>query len=197
MNSGNFSSSWWRGETEQRYFENFRKLAANVKVSINRGKDSNPEAVLRKMEGKIEEYKKKQDLKRGDQAWLVFDQDQWDPSLIKKVWDWSAERSDRGVGFSSPQFEWWLLLHFESGAGVSTQAEVLRRLGGHIPGYTKGRQNQFPQGVQSYRRAIKNAKSKVTEIPKSFGDTGNIAGAFTTVHLLVERILQAVEASKK
>lgn len=185
------------GQTEQRYFENFRNLAANVIVKVNRPKASDPGSALSKMEEQLEEFKAKKDLKPGDQAWLVFDQDQWGLSSIEAAWDWSVERKDRGVAFSRPQFELWLLLHFESATGVSTKSEVLHRLDVYIPGYTKGKQNQLPQDVESYRNAIENAKSKVTEIPESFSDTNDIAGAFTTVHFLVESILQAVEASEK
>ncbi|QDQ19953.1 RloB family protein [Corynebacterium glutamicum] len=141
---------------------------------------------------------KKDDLRPGDQAWVVFDQDNRGQDLIELVWDWSKERpKDRGVGFSSPQFEWWLLLHFEEGSGAFTQKEILSRLELYIPAYTKGRADQLPHGEQEFQQTIRRAKSKVPNLPQDFSGTRDILGGFTTVHFLVERILQAVKASSK
>lgn len=38
---------------------------------------------------------------------------------------------------SNPNFEYWVLLHFESGADVRTPEQVSRALQRHLPQYTK------------------------------------------------------------
>lgn len=85
------------GQTGQRYFNSFRSLPANVRVWISRGKSSSPSSALDEMMRQIENLKK-DDLRPGDQTWVVFDQDNWGQDLIELVWDWSQERPrDRGV----------------------------------------------------------------------------------------------------
>lgn len=183
------------GETERRYFENLRQLSANLTVKVSTGKSSNPRAVIQEMERQIQAAKRS-GLQPGDQAWIVFDQDNWSPEAIEMAWGWANERrKDRGIGFSRPQFEWWLLLHFEEGKRATTQREILDRLNTHIPDYEKGNANQLPRSEEEYNQAIARARSKVSTPLRSFDETEDIQGGFTTVHFLVERILDAIEAS--
>ena len=47
--------------------------------------------------------------------------DEWEDDQIQEIWSWASQRGDRGIALSLPQFEWWLLLHFEDGTGAGTR----------------------------------------------------------------------------
>lgn len=183
------------GKTEKAYFEYFQGFVSAVQVIVNKGKASNPKSVLNQAESMLEKLKRADDLRPGDQAWVVVDRDQWNEEDIVTMWDWAAKRKDRGVALSLPQFEWWLLLHFEEGTGAGTQQEILNRLKIHIPNYEKGEKVQLPHTDKQHTLAIDNARRKIRENPEEFKELEDISGAWTTVHFLMEKIIEAIRAS--
>ncbi|EEI63981.1 hypothetical protein HMPREF0293_0555 [Corynebacterium glucuronolyticum ATCC 51866] len=40
---------------------------------------------------------------------------------MEALFTWAGQRSDHSLGFSVPQPEFWLLLHYENGNGVAAQ----------------------------------------------------------------------------
>ena len=50
---------------------------------------------------------------------------------------WCNLKNNRGFALSNPNFEYWLLLHFENGDDVATVDECLRRLKIYLPNYDK------------------------------------------------------------
>ncbi|QNP94972.1 RloB domain-containing protein [Corynebacterium wankanglinii] len=104
-----------------------------VKVEARRGVHPHPPALLKTADEWLANLRRDGDLHPGDQAWVVLDEDDATDQQLQAVFEWAAERKDRGVGFSVPQFEYWLLLHFADAKGASTQKDVLDSLMQHWP----------------------------------------------------------------
>ena len=106
--------------TEPQYFNIFNQWAViHVKCLRSKG-DNSPPAVLARMKRYIEE--------KGLQKWLVVDRDQWNEVHLRELHEWSLQADGYGFALSNPKFEYWLLLHFENGTGV-TNDEISPRYG--------------------------------------------------------------------
>ena len=125
------------GTTEKNYFEMECFRDKSVKVEARRGVHPHPPALLKTADDWLANLKRDGDLRPGDPAWVVLDEDDATDQQLRAVFEWAAERKDRGVGFSVPQFEYWLLLHFADAKGASTQKDVLDSLMQHWPAYAK------------------------------------------------------------
>lgn len=181
------------GTTEKNYFEMECFRDKSVKVEARRGVHPHPPALLKTADDWLANLKRDGDLRPGDQAWVVLDEDDATDQQLQAVFAWAAERKDRGVGFSVPQFEYWLLLHFADAKGASTQKDVLDSLMQHWPSYAKTAQPSFT--LDDVRRAIARAEVKVREPIDSLTDFDEHVGrhtASTTVHLLAERIITSL-----
>lgn len=181
------------GTTEKNYFEMGCFRDKSVKVEARRGVHPHPPALLKTADDWLTKLKRDGDLRPGDQAWVILDEDDATDQQLQAVFEWAAERKDRGVGFSVPQFEYWLLLHFVDAKGTSSQKDVLDSLMQHWPAYTKTAQPNFT--VEEVRRAISRARRKVCEQPDTLEDFDKRIGrhtASTTVHLLAERIITSL-----
>lgn len=77
-------------------------------------------------------------LKSSDEAWLVVDKDQWTDEQLTQLHQWSLQQENYGFALSNPKFEYWLLLHFEDGTGVTSSRDCTERLKRWIPEYDKG-----------------------------------------------------------
>ena len=86
----------------------------------------------------MERYLQRKEIANADEAWLVVDKDQWTDEQLAKLHHWSRGANNRGFALSNPRFEYWLLLHFDDGAGISSSQEMSRRLRRHLPDYDKG-----------------------------------------------------------
>jgi hypothetical protein len=172
-------------KTEPAYFRmgifKSRERPVRVKV-LRRGGGSSPEAVLEGMREYLKGYQKK---KKGDEAWLVVDKDQWKGEELELLHVWSLSDSNRHLAVSNPQFEYWLLLHFEDGRNVSNKSECLRRLKKHIPDYDKARLHEGKFTVTRVRRATKRGKLQDSPPCRKWPD-----GTGTTVYRITERILK-------
>lgn len=169
-------------KTEPDYFRMgiFRSRERPVCVRVLGSRtSSSPQAVLGRMRSYLKSYKRQE----GDEAWLVVDRDQWKVKDLEALYAWSQSDTDKNVAVSDPQFEYWLLLHFENGNNINGKNACLSRLRKYIPDYDKGRIPIGKFAVTRVKSAIKRAKSQdsppCTKWPVKTG---------TTVYRIVERI---------
>lgn len=167
-------------ETEPCYFKMFEGDDKVVHVQLLKGGlKSAPPQVLKRMDA----YLKKEGLRPEDEAWLVVDTDQWTETQLQQLHLWNQTKENYGLAVSNPQFEFWLLLHFEDGTGVGTSRECVARLKRQLPGYQKG-----PVDVKKFTdrvaEAIERARRRNTppcaDWPRTCG---------TTVYRLVQNLI--------
>jgi hypothetical protein len=106
--------------TEPVYFEMFNGPQTTIHVKLLPAKkhDTSPPQVLKR----AEEFVKEKGLGEEDEVWLVMDRDQWTDDQLHGVC-LGCRASAFNLGVSNPQFEYWLLLHFEDGSGVSSSRD--------------------------------------------------------------------------
>ena len=73
-----------------------------------------------------------------DEAWLIVDKDQWTDAQLMQLHEWARKGDNQGFALSNPKFEYWLLLHFEDGIGISSAQDCTARLKEHLPEFDKG-----------------------------------------------------------
>ena len=108
-----------------------------------------------------------------------MDKDQWTDDQLQVLCDWASSRENYGLAVSNPKFEYWLLLHFEEGKGVSTSRACSEKLKTHLPNYDKG-----VLGARISEEQVQQAVGRA----KRRDQHGESIGS--TVYKLVERILQ-------
>lgn len=168
--------------TEKQYFDWLEDAGSLVKVNcLNKKKGSAPQMILDEMNKHI----KKEGLGKEDEAWLVTDKDQWNDSQLNELYEWTKKNSNYNFALSNPKFEYWLLLHFEDGSGVSSARECSEKLKRYLPDYNK-RINVNLFSEEMIKDAISRAKQK--DSPQSI-DWPRRTG--TTVYRLVERIIKS------
>jgi hypothetical protein len=167
-------------KTEPRYFALFNDRKSIIKVKCLKGKsESSPPQVLRRMT----KYLRQESLMKSDEAWLVVDKDQWTDEQLERLLRWEQGSDNYGFALSNPKFEYWLLLHFEDGEGISSSRACSERLKRYLPNYDKDIDSgKIIQGMIA--KAIQRAKQRdnppCTDWPRGIG---------STVYRLVERIL--------
>lgn len=170
-------------KTEPQYLCLLKKFSLNVLIDpVPNKKKSAPPQVLQRMK----DYLKTHPLKSKDEAWLVVDKDQWTDEQLGELHDWSTTGANYSLALSNPSFEYWLLLHFEDGAGVADGNACILRLRKRLPNYDKG----IPSGIISremVEEAIRRAKRRDTPPCE---DWPHEPGS-TTVYRLVGKILSA------
>jgi hypothetical protein len=85
---------------------------------------------------------------------------------------------------SNPKFEYWLLLHFEDGAGVTSSQDCTARIRRHLPNYNKGidsRKISKEQITDAIHRARARDNPACPDWPRNIGGT--------TVYKLVEKLI--------
>lgn len=169
-------------KTEPQYFAVLQRYQSTaVHLHPLKGKhDSSPEHVLKR----IKTHLKSADLKASDAAWIVIDKDSWTEDQLSEVNLWSREADNYGLALSNPNFEYWLLLHFEDGTSLSSAKDCAVRLGRYLPNYDKGLSNQKisrEQVLDAIERAKKRDMPPCEDWPRSLGGT--------TVYRLAEVIL--------
>ncbi len=167
-------------KTERMYFEWFQRAGAVIQVEWLKGKHgSAPPQVLKRMQKRL----KTEGLRHEDEAWLVVDKDQWTDSQLSELSNWSLKQDNYHLAVSNPMFEYWLLLHFDEGIGISTASQCKDRLKHHWPKFDKDRLDmaRLDGGIT---KAIERAKAKDTPLcsdwPRRTG---------TTVYRLVEKLM--------
>lgn len=170
-------------KTEPIYFSVFTDDKYIVQVSCLKGRsNSSPPQVLKRMTDHI----LSEGLKSSDEAWLVVDKDQWTDEQLAQLHQWASQQDNYGFALSNPKFEYWLLLHFEDGAGISSSRNCTERLKRWIPNYDKGFDTRkiTQSGIEdAIRRAKKRDDPPCDDWPKNLGQT--------TVYRLIESILKS------
>ncbi len=160
--------------------EIFRDRPVALKI-LRTNKQSSPEDVLERIKSTLKKYRP---LRKKDKAWIVIDHDGRKKETIEILYSWALEDEKRGIAVSNPKFEYWLLLHFENGDGISNDEELMNRLKKHLPDYEKGdiQVNRF--SLEKVKIAVKRASSK--DRPKS----QKCPPAFvTTIYRVIDLIL--------
>jgi hypothetical protein len=168
--------------TEPQYFALFNSSQSIVMVKCLQKKrtDSSPLQVLKTMKNHL----RNEGLRKTDEAWLVVDKDEWKDEQLRVLVQWSKESDNHGFALSNPNFEYWLLLHFEEAKGVSNAQECLTRLKKHLPEYKKCIDSKRFT-LERIQQAILRAKTR-----KANRDDGLWPMASTSVYKLVEKILK-------
>jgi len=168
--------------TEKQYFDIFKNSNAVIKLECLRSKDrSSPKQVLERMQ----HYLRREGLDKNDkkwQAWLVLDCDQNSEDTLQELYQWTQSNEHYHLAVSNPQFEYWLLLHFENGKKISNGKECVRRLRYYCPNYTKNdiQPHKYEKGID---KAIRRAREKDSPPCKSWPRQNG-----STVYLLVEEL---------
>ncbi|MDP8246731.1 MAG: RloB family protein [Candidatus Tritonobacter lacicola] len=168
-------------KSEPQYFDLFNSKNATIHIKClkNRGHGRDPVKVLKE----LKQYINDEGIRAGDEAWAVVDRDQWTDEQLNELHQWRQSAENYGLAVSNPKFEYWLLLHFEEGSGVTSSRACTDRLLRYLPHYEKGHieVDKLLLGIQS---AITRAKQKdhppCTDWPRNTG---------TTVYRLVEKLL--------
>ena len=168
-------------KTEPQYFAIFNQPESIVLVKCLKrpSTKSSPIQVLKKMKS----YMWKESLRKTDEAWIVVDKDTWTEDQLKELLQWAKKNENHGFALSNPNFEYWLLLHFEDGKGFANSQECLIRLKRHLPNYKKDIDSKKIT-LELVAKAILRAKQRDTN------QTDNLPKMWSTsVYKLVERIL--------
>ena len=152
-----------------------------VKCLKDNHNNSSPVHVLKRMN----EYLRQNGLKLTDEAWLVVDKDRWTDRQLAELCEWSRTHNNYGFAVSNPKFEYWLLLHFEDGKGITSSQNCNERLKRYLPDYDKSvdiRKITSEQICEAVRRAKLRDTPPCADWPHTLG--------CTTVYKLVEKLLQ-------
>jgi len=166
------------GVTERKYFDAFGKRYGNEYGIIVRfatvasNKKSDPNNVLKKMKARLAE--ENIEAKNGDEAWIIVDEDGRGQEKLWPLHEWALASNGRGLALSNPKFEYWILLHFEDGASVSS-SECGDRLKKYFPAYEKGDRLDCGKLLGFLDVAVERAKRRDTprcpDWPKVSGST--------------------------
>ena len=168
-------------KTEPQYFAIFNQPQSIVLVKCLKkpSTESSPIQVLKKMQG----YLRKESLRKTDEAWIVVDKDDWTEDQLRKLLQWAEKSENHGFALSNPNFEYWLLLHFEDGKGIANSQECLARLKRYLPNYKKeidGKQITLELIAKAISRAKQRDATRANDLPYMWS---------TTVYKLIERIM--------
>ena len=126
-----------------------------------------------------------------DELWAVADRDQWTESQWKTLFNWmhqAPENPHRGVVISSPLFEVWLLLHFQTEVPQGTGA-ITRALKQHLPDFSKKEGALVACSAAFTLEAIQSAIDRArATCPTGHPDFGTNS---TNAWVLVKRILDS------
>lgn len=170
--------------TEIQYFRHFENMRDDVYIKFlnNRRHKSAPVFVV----DALKKYLIEEPLMGADEAWAVIDYDERPAQMIQSVIDALKDIGKNvHLALSNPNFEFWLLLHFEDGTGVQTKKECNAKLAKYISNYDKS----IPEKVFAHiEKAIDRAeaidKRSNTLWPQKSG---------TTVYKLVKLLMPSGE----
>lgn len=131
----------------------------------------------------MESYLRKESLRKTDEAWIVVDKDDWTEDQLRGLLQWAKKSENHGFALSNPNFEYWLLLHFEDGKGIANSQECLTRLKRYLPNYKKdieGKKITLGLIAKAISRAKQRNTNRTNDLPQIWN---------TTVYKLIERIV--------
>ncbi len=166
-------------KTEPQYF----KMMNTINTSVIHYKclknlhGSSPKQILKVMKDHI----KANGLDKRDEAWLVVDRDDWSEDHLKTLLAWTKEKKNYHLALSNPKFEYWLLLHFEDGTGITSSQHCSEKLKIYLPHYNKDiQENKIKPRIPD---AVLRAKRKDTPRCKTWPNQNG-----STVYRLVEQV---------
>lgn len=169
-------------KTEPEYFKRLNQLqeVARFIMVKNKTSGSSPIGVLNAMKKYVQSKK----FGRLDEVWLVVDRDSWPEENLNQLYQWTQAAEKRGLALSNPNFEYWLLLHFEDAVSSLTGPRCITLLKGHLPEYDKGilrGKIGLTQIQDAIKRARQQDKPPCQDWPRHTG---------TTVYLIVQKVIQ-------
>lgn len=178
-----FVVSFEGSKTEPQYFAMVSSLFSNIHIhSLKTKLRSSPKDVLKRVITYISDNKFDGDYS----AWIVIDKDDWPNEQLEELHLWSEEKDVYNLAISNPKFEYWLLLHFENGTGLSSKQDCCRRLERYLDGYDK-KINARNFDLSKIESAISHAKTK----DKPASTDWNLNFGVTTVYKLLEDIVNS------
>ena len=166
--------------TEPEYFSSLNARNASIQLIFANNQGTSPLKLLKKLKEKI----KSSELKSSDEAWLVIDRDSWAIDQIDELYCWTNSQPNYHLALSNPYFEYWVLLHYENGRGISGISDLDARIKRNIPDYDKHldmRKITDDMISQAISRAIERDNPPCERWPeKQF---------VTTVYRLVEKLI--------
>lgn len=126
------------------------------------------------------------DFRKDDEAWIIFDVDQWSEAQIDDVLKWVSERDNHRVAISNPKFELFLLLHFEDAKGCTASSELDARLKRAWGGDGSKRIPPTRFSIDEIKEACNRSKERLLLDEKGVPVAGS-----SQVHLAVDSLLTA------
>jgi len=120
----------------------------------------------------------------------VLDRDQWSAEQLDRVF-FGCRAPASNLAVSNPKFEYWLLLHFEDGSGVSGSRACTQRLIRYLPNFKKNYleiQKVEPGIPDVIHRAEAKDMPACEDWPKTNG---------STVYRLVKRLREQICACSR
>jgi RloB-like protein len=187
-------------KTEPSYFREIRAAhrlqTANVEVHPSE-LGTSPIQVVQYAKELFEKGDRRKQIQRRafEQVYAVFDCDDHDSYIgalnLAASFDGKLRNDNKqSVIFkaiaSVPNFELWLLLHFENIKAPIHRDEVMRRLKRQMPGYKKGADMTFANTRAKLQTAIKRAEDLATKFsaydePEPYTDIGTMVVLLTTL----------------
>ncbi len=169
-------------KTEEMYFNSLKEfLKEKIKIQCVPGtKKTSCTQVL----DRLKKFLKEEHVMEPYEVWLVIDKDDNSDEKLREVYDWSKSKDNYGLALSNPKFEYWLLLHFEDGAGIQSVRECDDRLKRWFPDYEKEvdcRKISQKRIADAVRRAKTRDNPSCADWPRTFGRT--------TVYRLIEKLI--------
>ena len=129
-------------------------------------------------------YEREIDLKPedNDEVWIIIDADKNQKKDLEALFNWEKKAKHRGLAFSNPKFEYWLLMHFDKGNNLKTPKSCDERLRKFLPNYSKNNLNTKILEDKA-QKAISNANSRNKNAKNPISDY------HTTMSELVKNIL--------
>jgi hypothetical protein len=157
--------------TEPIYFGMFNSLQATIHVKLLPASkhDTSPPQILKRAEG----FAKENGLRKKDEVWLVMDRDQWTEEQLEEVLLGCQEEAFN-LAVSNPQFEYWLLLHFEDGSRVQSSRDCTERLRRYLPHFKKNNleTHKVEPGIpEAIQRAQAKDNPPCEDWPRTNGST--------------------------
>jgi len=170
-------------KTEVQYFCLFSHQAAVIHIECLSSKKTSPSHVLKKMKNHLSE----RGLSKSDEAWVVVDRDHWQKAELESLLSWSRKQENYGFALSTPNFEYWLLLHFENGDNIKNPTDCINHLRRHLPNYNKDINSKIFT-MEKIHTAIQRVKKRDSASTSPWEETFG-----STVYKLIENIIDALE----
>ena len=172
-------------KTEKEYFHRFKAEQYPVLIKCLDSKHkSSPLQVL----DKIKTYLAAEQPNEPLEAWVVVDRDNYREQDLAEVVAWAKANSNYHLAVSNPNFEYWLLLHFENSRRSLSSKECLRLLRKHWSDYNKGVDHRKISDT-----CIMEAIARAEQQDHPDGEWPDTTG--TRVYKLVKQILEASQPS--